>query len=80
MEMMRKAGVINVFGEDVEKDGKEYHTIKNYIDADSFKSLIEETLGNFNLAAFIKLPVHNGVEPQETEDFNAQFERYLNCS
>ena len=76
MEMMRKAGVINVFGEDVEKDGKEYHTIKNYIDADSFKSLIEETLGNFNLAAFIKATgAQPGVEPQETEDFNAQFEK-----
>jgi hypothetical protein len=37
MEMMYKAGVINVFGEDVVKEGREYYTIKNYIDADSFK-------------------------------------------
>ena len=33
MDMMHKARVINIFGEDVEKDGKEYYTIKNYIDA-----------------------------------------------
>ncbi len=76
MEMMHKAGVINVFGEDVEKDGREYYTIKNYIDADSFKSLIEETLNNFDIAAFIKATgAQLDMDTQEAEDFNEMFER-----
>ena len=76
MEMMHKAGVINVFGEDVEKDGREYYTIKNYIDADSFKSLIEETLNNFDIGEFIKATgAQLDMDTQEAEDFNEMFER-----
>ncbi|MDD4570066.1 MAG: hypothetical protein PHE70_08090 [Tepidanaerobacteraceae bacterium] len=72
MEMMNKAGVINVFGEDVEKDGREYYTIKNYIDADSFKSLMEEVLGNIDLASFVAAV---GAQSEGAEDISAQFEK-----
>jgi hypothetical protein len=72
IEMMDKAGVINVFGEDVEKDGKEYYTIKNYIDADSFKSLMEEALEKIDLASFMAA---FGTQSEGTEDISAQFEK-----
>ncbi|AEE92478.1 conserved exported protein of unknown function [Tepidanaerobacter acetatoxydans Re1] len=76
MEMMNKAGVINVFGEDVEKDGREYYTIKNYIDADSFKSLVEETMNNFDITAFIEAAgAQSDMDAQEAEDFNEMFEK-----
>ncbi|WP_213974506.1 hypothetical protein [Tepidanaerobacter acetatoxydans] len=76
MEMMNKAGVINVFGEDVEKDGKKYYTIKNYIDADSFKKLTEETLNNFDITAFIEsIGAQSDMDAQEAEDFNEMFEK-----
>lgn len=76
MEMMHNAGVINVFGEDVEKDGKKYYTIKNYIDADSFKKLTEETLNNFDIAAFIEaVGAQSDMDAQEAEDFNEMFEK-----
>ncbi len=76
MEMMRKAGVLNVFGDDIEKNGKEYYTIKNYIDADSFKTLMEEILGNFDLTALIKATsAQPGISEQEIEDFEIQFEQ-----
>lgn len=76
MEMMNKAGVINVFGEDVEKDGKKYYTIKNYIDADSFKKLTQETLNNFDITAFIEsIGAQSDMDAQEAEDFNEMFEK-----
>ena len=74
MEMMYKAGVINVFGEDVVKDGREYYTIKNYIDADSFKGLMEGVLENIDLASFVAAV---GVQSdlQESGMINSQFEK-----
>lgn len=74
IEMMKKAGVINVFGEDAVKEGKEYHTIKNYIDEDSFKGLVEEILGNIDLASFMAAFAAQS-DLQEGEDINALFEK-----
>lgn len=72
IDMMNKAGVINVFGEDVERDGKEYYTIKNYIDAESFKSLMEEVLGKMDFASF--MAAFAGQFGEE-EDIAPQFEQ-----
>jgi len=74
IELMNKAGVINVFGEDVEKDGREYFTIKNYIDADSFRSLMEEVLGKIDLASFMAA---FGAQSEGAEDIGAQFEKVI---
>ncbi|HHT63333.1 MAG: hypothetical protein ACOX4H_04835 [Bacillota bacterium] len=54
LEMMRKFGIIYVFGEDVVIDGKDYYTVKNYVDSKTFKKIFEEYMGNFNLAGLIK--------------------------
>lgn len=78
LEMMNKAGVINVFGEDVEKDGQQYYTIKNYIDSDSYRKLAEEILKDFDIMAFIgAMGAQSTVDPQEAEEFNAVFEKML---
>ncbi|MGI6485265.1 MAG: hypothetical protein ACOX15_02785 [Tepidanaerobacteraceae bacterium] len=74
MEMMYKAGVINVFGEDVVKEGREYYTIKNYIDADSFKGLMEGALENIDLASFVAA-VGAQSDLQEAGMINSQFEK-----
>jgi hypothetical protein len=73
LELLAKAGVINVFGDDVVKeDGREYYTIKNYIDAESFKSLTNQILGNIDLASLVAAA---GAQPnsQGTADLTAQF-------
>jgi len=76
IEMMNKAGVINVFGEDVVKEGKEYYTIKNRIDAESYKKLTQEILKNIDLASFLAaFSAPSGLK--EAEDFNIQFEKIL---
>jgi hypothetical protein len=74
LEMMYKAGVINVFGEDVVKEGREYYTIKNYIDADSFKGLMEGALENIDLASFVAA-VGAQSDLQEADKINSQFKK-----
>jgi len=74
IEMMNKAGVINVFGEDVVKEGKEYYTIKNRIDSESYKKLTQEVLKNMDLASFISaFAVPSDL--QGTEDIGISFEK-----
>ncbi|MEL7568206.1 MAG: DUF6612 family protein [Dehalobacterium sp.] len=49
LETMRKFGIVYVFGEDVVIDGKEYYTVKNYVDSATFKKVMEE----FNIAGLL---------------------------
>jgi len=72
LEMMQKAGVINVFGDDVIKDGREYYQIKNYIDTESYKSLTEQILDKFDLVPFMAA---FSAQAQGTEDIGKYLEK-----
>ncbi|WP_035269043.1 DUF6612 family protein [Desulfitibacter alkalitolerans] len=50
LEMMRQFGIIYIFGEDAVIDGREYYTVKNYVDSATFKKVMEELLGGFELS------------------------------
>jgi len=49
LEMMREFGIVYVFGEDVVIDGKEYYTVKNYVDSATFKKVFED----FNISGLL---------------------------
>ncbi|MGI6685912.1 MAG: hypothetical protein ACOX47_10695 [Bacillota bacterium] len=53
LEMMRKFGIVYVFGEDVVLDGQEYYTVKNYVDSKTFKKILEEYMGSINMAGLM---------------------------
>lgn len=72
IEMMNEAGVINVFGDDAVIEGREYYTIKNYIDAESYRSLVEQVLGNINLGSFMAA---FAAQAGDGEDVSAQLEQ-----
>jgi len=53
LEMMGKFGIIYVFGDDVTIDGQEYYTVKNYLDTATYKKIMEEFMGEFNLDSLL---------------------------
>jgi len=74
LEMMKKAGVINVFGEDVVRNGREYYTIKNYIDTESYRSLTEQLLENIDFASLLAAL---GAQAQGVDDLGPYFQKVV---
>lgn len=78
LEMMREFGIVNVFGEDVVIDGKEYYTVKNYVDSATFKKVMKE----YNMAGLFadtqKLAEENDEEmPKSTNEMQQMIEQLL---
>lgn len=73
LEIMREFGMINVFGEDAVIDGKEYYTVKTYVDGETFKKVIDDMLGEFDLVNLISTTQElTETDKQLTEEEMAQ--------
>lgn len=76
LDMLKNAGIVNTLGDDVVIEGKEYYTIKNFIDSKAFKTLLEEMLGEIDLIGMITASTGQaGLETEELAQFNETFEK-----
>ncbi|NMA15581.1 MAG: hypothetical protein GX930_10175 [Clostridia bacterium] len=74
LEMMREFGVIYLFGEDVEINGQDYYTVKNYVDSLTFKKIFEEYMGALNLNSLITEP---GTGEEESAENTMSIEQIM---
>ena len=71
---MREFGVIYLFGEDVEINGQDYYTVKNYVDSLTFKKIFEEYMGALNLNSLITEP---GTGEEESAENTMSIEQIM---
>lgn len=78
LEMMRKFGVLYVFGDDTEFNGQEYYTISNFVDSATFKKVLTEFINDFDLGGLLSgLQGTDGQDEAEMADSMAGFEQVL---
>ncbi|MGF7186384.1 hypothetical protein GGQ84_002486 [Desulfitispora alkaliphila] len=78
LEMMSQFGIINVFGESAVIDGQEYYTIKNYIDSETFKKVLEEFLSEVNfMEVFAGIQEQPEIDEAEIMEMQQMFEQLI---
>ncbi|MDW7671384.1 MAG: DUF6612 family protein [Bacillota bacterium] len=77
MELMDAFGMLYVFGEDVEMDGREYYTLSTYVDADTYRKVFEEMMGGMNFAEMV--PAEEGMTDEEAADMQAELSRVIDA-
>jgi len=78
LEMMRKFGILYVFGDDAEFNGQEYYTICNYVDSATFKKILTEFMADFDLSGLLSgLKGTAGQDEAEMADSMDGFEQVL---
>ena len=81
LEMMRKHGIINKLSGEVEIDGQKYYVIKNQMDSDSFSSLLQEMLGEFNFGIAMTEAEQMQMQAMlESMEVNFTIESFINAN
>ncbi len=82
LELMRKFGIINVFGDDVTIDGVEYYTVTSYVDSKTFQKMLDEMLGDFDFAELMaesmRLTVPDGAVDEPDGDMAEEIAKAFN--